>query len=310
MSRSADRATSSALDGAMKILLLGADGQVGHELLRELRFFADVVPLVEPAFDITRFDALSRTIDEVSPDAIVNATAYNDVDGAERDPRPAMVINTEAVGVLGEAAKRRRCALVHFSTDFVFDGKKGSAYVETDATNPLGAYARSKLGGERALVDMDAPALIFRTAWVYSARKKSFVSAILRLAREREQLNVVSDQVGNPTFCRDLADAVAFVLYCCRADAFSHVEERRGVYHLAGTGACSRYDLARAVVEIDPRKHEHKVKSIDPVDTGAYPSPAARPASAPLDCDKARRTWGLALPAWRDSLVRALEDRS
>jgi dTDP-4-dehydrorhamnose reductase len=294
----------------MKILLLGADGQVGHELCRELGFFAEVVPLVEPAFDITRYDVFTRTVDDVRPDAIVNATAYNDVDGAEKDPRTAIRINSEAVGMLGEQAMRRRCALIHFSTDFVFDGTKGSPYVETDSPNPLGEYARSKLGGERALLDLGAPALIFRTAWVYSVRKKSFVSAIMRLAREREKLEVVADQVGNPTFCRDLADAVAFILYSCRDDAFSHVQQRRGVYHLAGTGACSRYDLARAVVEIDPRKQEHTVKSIDPIDTAKRPAAAARPASVPLDCEKVRRTWGIALPPWQESLKRALEDRS
>jgi dTDP-4-dehydrorhamnose reductase len=293
----------------MKILLLGADGQVGYELLRELRFFAEVVPLVEPQFDIKRFDVFARTVDDVRPDAIVNATAYNDVEGAERDPRLAMLINGEAVGMLGEQALRRRCALVHFSTDFVFDGTKGSAYVETDAPNPLGEYARSKLAGERALLDLDAPAVTFRTAWVYSAKKKSFVSAMLRLARERETLQVVADQVGNPTFCRDLADAVAFILYACRGDAFSHFQQRKGIYHLAGTGACSRYDLARAVVDLDPRKHEHKVKSIEPVDSAHYPSAVARPASAPLDCGKARAMWGIELPQWKDSLTRALEDR-
>jgi dTDP-4-dehydrorhamnose reductase len=310
MSPSADHATSSALDATMKILLLGADGQVGHELLRGLGYFSRVIPLVEPAFDITRLDTLARAIDEARPDAIVNATAYNDVDGAEKDPGTAMRINAEAVGALGELALRHRCALFHFSTDFVFDGKKGSAYVETDSPNPLGQYARSKAAGEKALLDLGAPALVFRTAWVYSLRRKSFVSAVMRLARERETLKIVSDQVGNPTFCRDLADAVALILYGCRENAFSHVSDRRGIYHLAGTGACSRYELARAVVETDPRKHEHKVKTIEPVDSAAFPLPAARPAAAPLDCSKVRETWGITLPPWRESLARALEDRT
>jgi dTDP-4-dehydrorhamnose reductase len=296
--------------GAVRILLLGADGQVGYELRGALAPFAEVVAAGRGTVDLGDLAGLRAFVDATRPHAIVNAASFNDVDGAERDEEAARRANAEAVGVLGEVAKKLRAALVHYSTDFVFDGRKGAPYVETDAPAPLGAYGRSKLAGEHALAELAAPAIVLRTAWVYSLRRKSFVSVILRAAREREALRVVSDQVGCPTWCRDLAVATALLLYGARADLHGAFDGARGVYHLAGSGAASRYELAQAAIELDPRKGEHKVKTVEPVPSSAYPLPAARPAFAPLDCEKLRARFGISLPPWRDSLGRALEAAS
>jgi dTDP-4-dehydrorhamnose reductase len=290
----------------MRILLLGARGQVGHELTGALAPFADLVlsSRAETSLDAEQVRPL---VDGAKPDVIINACAYTDVDGAEREPEVAHAVNARLVGALGEEAKRRRAALVHLSTDFVFDGEKDQPYVETDAPAPLGEYGRSKLAGERLLAEMDAPAVVFRTAWVYSLRRKSFVTTMLRLARERETLSVVTDQVGSPTFCRDLAQTMALILYGCRANVIEALHAARGIYHLAGSGSVSRYDFARAIFELDPRASEHLVKDIVPIEAAQFPLPARRPRATPLDTSKAFARWGVRLPPWRDALARALE---
>lgn len=290
----------------MKALVFGADGQVGFELLGALGCVADVVGCVFPDVDFEKPAQVRAAIEAARPDVVVNAAAYTDVDGAERDPARAARINAEAVALLGEEAKRRRIALVHYSTDFVFDGAKGSAYVESDAPAPLSSYGRTKLDGERALVELGAPAIVFRTAWVYSLRAKSFVTAILRAAREREELRVVSDQVGNPTFCRDLAQATAAIVHAFRQAPFERFDDAKGVYHLAGTGEVSRFDFARAILELDPRKADHRVKNVVPIRTEEYPLPAKRPLHSALDCGEAERRFGVRLPAWRGSLARGM----
>jgi dTDP-4-dehydrorhamnose reductase len=281
----------------MRVLLFGAGGQVGHELAGALGCLGEVIAKGRE-LDLADRDALKSAIDEARPDAIVNAASYNDVDGAEKDEAGARAINADAVEVIGEAAKKIGATLVHYSTDFVFDGAKGALYTEEDATNPLGAYGRSKREGEARLLAMKAPAFVLRTAWVYSIRRKSFVLAILKAARERERLTVVDDQIGNPTFCRDLAIATALLLHRGSKDY--------GLYHLASRDFTSRYDLACAAVELDPRKELHKVKTIDRIRSSELSLPAKRPTFAPLDCSKAKEVLGLALPPWRDALSRAL----
>ena len=289
----------------MRILLLGASGQVGHELAGTLAPFAQVVASSRAETNLDA-EGVRPLVEEAKPDIIVNASAYTDVDGAEKEPELAHAVNARLVGALGEETKRRRAALVHFSTDFVFDGEKPTPYVETDATAPLGEYGRSKLAGERALSEMDAAAVIFRTAWVYSLRRKSFVTTMLRLAREREELAVVTDQIGSPTFCRDLAQAVALILYGCRTNAVEAIAEARGIYHLAGSGSVSRYDFTRAILELDPRRSEHRVKQLRPIRAAEFPLPARRPRATPLDGTKAFAQWGIRLAPWRDALGRAL----
>jgi len=290
----------------VRVYVLGADGQVGHELCGALGCFAEVIRITEADFDMTDSQRLRESIRAARPDVIVNAAAYTDVDGAERNPALARAINTEAVRVLGEESVAGGIGLVHYSTDFVFDGAKGTPYVETDAPRPLNEYGRSKLDGELALEALAAPAIVLRTAWVYSLRKKSFVSSILRLARERTELRIVSDQIGNPTFCRDLAVCTALILYGIRKDPLRGLQEGRGTYHLAGTGYVDRCTFAQRILSLDPRKHEQSVKAVTPVGSDEYPLPAKRPTNAPLDCTKFTDVFGAALPPWEEALERAL----
>jgi dTDP-4-dehydrorhamnose reductase len=293
----------------MRVFLIGKNGQVGHELCDALRG-RDVTAVDIAEVDIGDKSAVAAAIDATKPQVIINAAAYTDVDAAETDRDGAYRINRDAVAHLGEMARESRAALIHYSTDFVFDGEKGAAYTEEDPTNPLGVYGASKLAGEEALLELRAPAMILRTAWVYSLRRKSFVSAILRLARERSELKVVNDQVGNPTFCRDLARGTARLLDRLAPDPHAAIEPLAGVYHLAGSGSVSRFDFAKKVIELDPRKHEHKVDSVLPVRSTAFPSPARRPLFAPLDCSKIEQRLGIRLLPWEESLAEALRTGS
>ena len=269
--------------------------------------FASVVGMGRGDLDIADSGSLRAALESVQPQVIVNAAAYNEVDRAETDEDAATAVNGRAVEVLGEEAARRRALLVHYSTDFVFDGTATRPYVETDEPRPLGAYGRSKLAGERALLESDAPAIVFRTAWIYGLRGKSFVRTILRAARERPVLRVVDDQIGCPTAARDLAAATALLLYGARLDPFA-LASARGVYHLAGAGHTSRFELAQAALELDPRKGEHRAREVVPIPSSELSQPARRPAFAPLNCRKARERFGLELMPWRDSLAHVLRD--
>jgi dTDP-4-dehydrorhamnose reductase len=290
----------------VKILLIGRDGQVGLELASHLASRGEVTALGRRELDLADLDAVRARVAEACPELIINAAAYNAVDRAEEEPQAAMRINAEAVGLLGELATERDAALIHYSTDFVFDGTKGSAYTEDDPPAPLSAYGRSKLAGEGALVESAAPAIVLRTAWVYSLGRKSFVSMILSLAREREELKIVTDQVGSPTWARDLARATVAIVDRLGAAPGLEARRHRGVYHAAGGGSASRFELAEAILALDPRAREHRVKRLLPVPSEAFPTPARRPARAVLDCSRLERTFGVRLPEWRSALAEAL----
>ena len=290
----------------MEIVLLGSAGQVGLPLLGALGVFARVTAFDRALLDLSNLDALRSALRAARPAVVVNAAAFTDVDGAERDEAAATRVNGEAVAALGEECRRLRAGLIHYSTDFVFDGRASRAYREDDPTAPLGAYGRSKLAGEQALAASGAPAIVLRTAWVYSPRRRSFVASILRLARERETLRIVSDQVGSPTFAGDLACATALLVHGMGKDPFAVIDDARGIYHLAGGGVATRFELAAATIASDPNAGEHRVRQLEPVATADYPLPAARPAFAPLDCEKMQRRFGIALPPWKDALSRSL----
>jgi dTDP-4-dehydrorhamnose reductase len=291
----------------MKILLLGAGGQLGHELVPLLSKRGELLaPSREQVDYAGRLAELPSLLAAASPDLIVNCIAYNEVDKAESEPEVALRVNSEAVAVLGEYARKQRAALVHYSTDFVFDGAASEPYVETDATSPLSAYGRSKRAGEEALSAMDAPALVLRTAWVYSLRRKSFVKAIYDAARTREELKVVSDEAGNPTWARDLARVTDVIVERMGKDPANFGVEHRGVYHAAGKGHCTRYELASAIVEADPKRAEHKVQRVLPIAASTLNLAAKRPPYGALDCTRLESRFGVSFLPWQQALSSAL----
>ena len=287
----------------MKILLLGNTGQLGWELQRCLPTLGDVTGLDYPQIDLANPETLREVIRAAKPEAIVNATAYTAVDVAESKSDLAHAINARASGVLAEEAKALDALVIHYSTDYVFDGKKGSTYIESDSTNPLNVYGASKLAGEQAIQAVADAYLIFRTAWVYSLRRDSFVTKSLQWARQNETLKLVDDQISNPTSARMLAEMTAQLL----ARGTGYLRERTGLYHLAGDGYASRLEWARLILELDPNRHEQRVKEILPAPTSDFPTPAVRPLFSALNCDRFASTFGLRLPAWESALRIAMD---
>ncbi len=289
------------------ILLLGANGQLGHESRRALGRSGRLVALDFPEIDFTQPDSLRPLVRYLCPAVIVNAAAYTAVDKAEGDAERAEAVNAQAPAVLAEEAEAVGAVLIHYSTDYVFDGAKAGAYVESDATNPLSVYGRTKLAGEEA-VGRCARHLIFRTSWVVGAHGANFIKAMLRLASERESLRVVADQHGAPTAAALLAETSATVLG--RMDYAPADDRRWGLYHLVASGETTWNGLARHVIA---RAHAAGIPlkcgtdAIEPIPTSGYPAPARRPANSRLDTTKLRSTFGLSLPDWRDGVDAALD---
>ncbi len=244
--------------------------------------------------------------ENVQPQLVINASAYTAVDQAESEPEAAMAVNGRAPGELAAEADRIGAGLIHYSTDYVFDGTKGEAHREGDQPNPLNVYGESKLAGERAIQEVDGAWLILRTSWVYSLRRPSFVTKVLEWARSHDVLRVVDDQVGNPTWCRMLAEASAQLIAMAAPDPAPWLKARRGLYHLAGDGYGSRYDWARAILRYDPDPGSRTASGIEPTSTREFPLPAARPTFSALDCEHFARTFGLRLPGWEQALRLAM----
>lgn len=291
----------------MRVLLLGKFGQLGWELNRTLAPIGDLVAIDYPEIDLRDGESLRGLIASTHPQAIVNATAYTAVDKAESEAEIAQAINARAPRIMAEEAQQINALLIHYSTDYVFDGVKGSDYQEDDVSNPLNQYGRSKLAGEQTIQEVDGSYLIFRTAWVYSLRRDSFVTKVLEWSRSQKSLRIVSDQVSNPTWCRMLAEVTAQLLAKAGKDVTGWLSERRGVYHLAGSGRASRLEWAQAILEMDPRREEQIVQEIRPALTSDFPSPVVRPLHSALNCDRFRDTFGLSLPDWREALKLAME---
>jgi dTDP-4-dehydrorhamnose reductase len=291
----------------VKILLLGKNGQVGWELQRSLAPLGRVVAARRSDVDVADGEALRALVRRVRPSAIVNAAAYTAVDRAESEREVAFAVNAEAPRVLAEEAARSGVVLVHYSTDYVFDGTKVTAYTEEDEPAPLGAYGESKLAGDRAIIASGAAHLIFRTSWVYAARGRNFMLTMLRLARERETLRVVNDQRGVPTPAGLIATTTASVLgQSVFEGGFSLAGELSGVYNLTARGVASWYDFACRILALDPRREEQRCREIVPITTAEYPTPARRPASSVLDVGKVERTFGLRMPEWEAELARVM----
>jgi len=283
------------------ILLFGKRGQLGWELNRTLLTLGNVIALDFPDIDLSNPDCLKPIIEEIQPNVIINATAYTAVDKAETESELAMAINAEAPGIMAEYSKKVNAALIHFSTDYVFDGRKGLLYVETDKPNPLSVYGQSKFLGEQAIEQIDDAYFIFRTSWVYSMRGDSFVTKVLKWSREKEELMIVDDQIGNPTWARSLAEITAQMLVKGDDDIRGWMKERKGIYHLAGDGFASRYEWAKAILENDPSKTEQKTKKVTPMKTSSFPTPATRPLFSALNCNLFKDTFKLKLPDWQIS---------
>jgi len=291
----------------MRLLLLGKFGQLGWELHRALSPLGEVIALDYPEIDLSQPDQIRPLVRQAQPAVIVNATAYTAVDRAESEPELTRAINALAPGILAEEARTLGAALVHFSTDYVFDGATNSPYIETDQPNPLGMYGQSKLEGERAIEATGGAYLILRTSWVYSLRRDSFVTKVLKWSRQQETLLVVSDQVSNPTWARLLAEITAQLLAKARDDSTGWLGERCGLYHLAGNGYGSRYDWAHAILRYDPKPEEQVTRQLLPALTADFPTPARRPLFSALNCNLFSETFGLRLPDWKDALHMAME---
>jgi len=290
----------------VKLLVLGAGGQVGHELVRALAPVGEVVSATRDdagtlRVDLANADSLAAALDAARADVIVNAAAYTAVDRAEDEPELADRVNHRAVAEIGAWAKRNGRRVVHYSTDYVFDGSSKRPYRENDATAPLGAYGRSKLAGEDALRASGARHLIVRTAWVYAARGNNFLRTMLRLAGERDELRVVADQTGAPTPARLVADASAAMLRQWLDDGEN--AGRDGTYHLVSAGWCGWFEFAEAIVDgaADRGLIERRPRVV-PIATAEYPTPARRPAYSVLDTSKAASTFGLQLADWHAGL--------
>ena len=285
----------------MKILLTGCAGQLGRELKRSLASLGELVACDRRQLDLAQPEALRATVRALAPTVIVNAAAYTAVDKAEAEPAAADAINAVASGVLADEARRLGALLIHYSTDYVFDGTKPAPYTEDDVPAPLSAYGRSKHTGELAIAASGARHLIFRTSWVYGLHGANFMKTMLRLGRERDELRVVGDQIGAPTWTRHLADVTALVL--ARRDIPG------GLYHLAAAGETSWHGYAEAIFAaaqaaglLEKSPVVHRITSAD------YPLPAARPANSRLDCSRFQRDFGLALPDWHTGLIDCLAD--
>lgn len=250
--------------------------------------------------------AVQKTIDELRPTLIINASAYTDVDLSEKEIELATKINALAPGVVAEMSRKVGAAFVHYSTDYVFDGAKGSAYQESDPTHPLNMYGKSKLAGEENIKQAGEAYLILRTSWVYSLRGNSFVNKVLKWSRQNKNVKVVSDQISNPTWARMLAEVTGFVLAEHQKNLYEAICERRGVYHLAGGGFASRYEWARQILANDPARSEQVVQTIEPASSEEFPTPAIRPLFSALDCTLFEEKFGLRLPDWRDTLQLAM----
>ena len=289
----------------MKILLIGANGQVGWELARSLAPLGEVVGLDRSRLDLSQPDRLRETVRAIAPEAIVNAAAYTAVDRAESEPELAQAINAIAPGILAEEAQRLDAVLVHYSTDYVFDGTKADPYVESDPTNPLSVYGRTKLAGERAIGASGCRHVTLRTSWVYGTRGNNFLLTMLRLARERRQLRVVDDQVGAPTWSREIAQATAALL--ARPELAARGAD--GLYHLTASGATSWYGFARAI--FDSREMARigvEPPAVEAIPTSAYPTPARRPANSRLDCARVNDRAGIRLATWEAALAQCLAE--
>jgi len=293
----------------MRVVLTGAGGQLGVDLAGVLPGAGDLVALDHTALDVTSPTAVRDLFDRIRPDIVVNAAAYTDVDRAEEQQAACSSVNEAAPALLAEHCRSYGALLIHYSTDYVFDGTANEPYRETDPTAPLNVYGRTKRNGELAIAALAGSYLIFRCSWLYSGHGKNFVRTILRLARERSELTVVDDQVGCPTSTASVAEATSLVLAKLTGDGWPADGTRAdwsGIYHLRAAGQTNWYQLALAALEEDPARHEHLCERVTPVSSERWPARAKRPRYSVLDTAKAASTFGVSLSPWRSELSRLM----
>ena len=290
-----------------KILQIGTKGQLGWELLRTCAPLGEVMALDYPTVDLSNSAGLRELVRSTNPDIIINAAAYTNVDKAESEPELARAINATGPGILAEEAKKINAVLLHYSTDYVFDGTKDSPYVETDTPNPLSVYGQTKLEGEQAVMASGCSFLVLRSSWIYS-RRSGFVAKVLEWARTQETIRIVDDQISSPTPARLMAEITASLISKIEANPDDWMLERKGIYHCACTGYCSRYEWAREVLRLSSNMHTKPGQQLLPALTSDFSTPAERPLKSRLDSKMFEATFGMKIPHWLKALELAMED--
>jgi dTDP-4-dehydrorhamnose reductase len=292
----------------IKILVTGTSGQVGWELLRSLQPLGQVRALTRQDADLSRPESLRQPIQAFRPDVIVNSAAYTAVDKAEDHEQEAMAVNADSPQVLAEEAEKSGALLIHYSTDYVFDGENQTPYKTIDKPNPINVYGKTKLAGEQAIQASNADYLILRTSWVYANRGTNFLLSMMRLIQERETLGIVDDQIGAPTWARLIADATAQIITKALTERQENTFEP-GVYHLTSTGKTSWKGFADEIKnQMLQKEKTGKLATINAIETKDYPTPAARPKSSTLDLTELETRFNLALPDWKLSLEQCMAD--
>jgi dTDP-4-dehydrorhamnose reductase len=291
-----------------RVLVTGSQGQLGRALLQTFAGSAEVVACDRNTLDLSNPDSIRSRIREVAPDVIINAGAYTAVDRAESEQEMAMAINGHAPGVLAEEARRSGALLIHYSTDYVFNGSKSSPWVEDDAPAPLSVYGATKLAGEEAIRSVNGRFLIFRTSWVYAPDGKNFLLTMLRLGKERDSLNVVDDQIGAPTTAAELARATQTIVNGIFDGKFGKHADWAGVYHMTCLGSTSWCGFARAIFERAEALLDKKAPTVNPIATSDYPTPAKRPLNSVLSNEKLGLQFGLQLADWKSALDEVIAE--
>lgn len=286
-----------------RILVFGRVGQVGWELRHKLACLGHVTSVDFPEIDFSKPDTIRAAVKAAEPTVIVNAAAYTAVDKAETVPEPAWAINATGPLVIAEEAKRVGALMVHYSTDYVYDGSKQGPWVETDVPNPLNVYGTTKLAGDEAIAAVSGDYLILRTSWVYGSRGSNFLLTMLRLARQRAELQIVDDQTGSPTTSECIAQATAQILAQVTAPGGGGLAGRSGLYHLTSSGATTWFGFARAFLS----RQGESCPQLTPIPTCDYPVPAKRPMNSVLSCARVAEAFGVRMPAWEDALELVLE---
>jgi dTDP-4-dehydrorhamnose reductase len=289
----------------MKVLLTGRHGQVSHELQRRLGAVDELIVLGRDQLDLAQPDQIRRQVQNVRPDLIINAAAHTAVDLAESKPQTAFAVNAVAPGILAEEALALDIPLIHYSTDYVFDGMKAGPYNEDDTPNPLGVYGKSKLAGELAIRDVQGKYLILRTSWVYSTHGRNFLLTMQRLLQEKSELRVVADQIGAPTWAGTIANSTLALIERWQANEVANW----GTYHLTAQGETSWFGFAQAIGEA-LRQQGKPCADLLPIPSSDYPTPAARPLNSRLDCSRLRRDWGVSQPDWQTALRECLTEQN